>query len=160
MHRPTCMQPLVWLTNIFSCYCSEIGRPLLLKGHQNLEDPRFVTCAFSNAKLAMVISSNLGLWDEMKQIITNTQKTAFRCKWRLYFFWFYVLERYELWLFLIAANGRWGEWSDWYDCNAECQSIRVRSCDSPSPANGGRDCRSGAALEKKNCTGGLCAGKL
>ncbi|XP_071829843.1 netrin receptor UNC5B-b-like isoform X2 [Apostichopus japonicus] len=55
------------------------------------------------------------------------------------------------------TNGRWGEWSDWYDCNAECQSIRVRSCDSPSPANGGRDCRSGAALEKKNCTGGLCA---
>ncbi|PIK59899.1 netrin receptor Unc-5v1 [Apostichopus japonicus] len=57
----------------------------------------------------------------------------------------------------VYANGRWGEWSDWYDCNAECQSIRVRSCDSPSPANGGRDCRSGAALEKKNCTGGLCA---
>lgn len=55
------------------------------------------------------------------------------------------------------TDGRWGEWSDWSKtCNAECQRIRIRDCDSPAPSNGGSECEPGDRLEKKNCTGEMC----
>lgn len=61
--------------------------------------------------------------------------------------------------FISSADGRWGEWSDWSKtCNAECQRIRIRDCDSPAPSNGGSECEPGDRLEKKNCTGEMCTG--
>lgn len=57
---------------------------------------------------------------------------------------------------ICPINGGWGQWSEWKTCNAQCQSIRTRSCDNPEPSNGGRECV-GDKLEKTNCTDDLCA---
>ncbi|KAK7481081.1 hypothetical protein BaRGS_00027717, partial [Batillaria attramentaria] len=47
-----------------------------------------------------------------------------------------------------AVDGGWSEWDDWQDideCSAFCgggnkDQLRMRRCDNPAPANGGRDC--------------------
>uniref|UniRef100_A0A1I8IV08 TSP1_spondin domain-containing protein n=1 Tax=Macrostomum lignano TaxID=282301 RepID=A0A1I8IV08_9PLAT len=37
-----------------------------------------------------------------------------------------------------TVHGRWGEWSSWGICNADCVSVRQRLCNNPPPRNGGR----------------------
>lgn len=41
------------------------------------------------------------------------------------------------------VHGAWGSWSDWSSCAVSCgggETVRRRTCNSPSPANGGRLC--------------------
>ncbi|GIX85880.1 semaphorin-5B [Caerostris extrusa] len=56
------------------------------------------------------------------------------------------------------VNGEWGSWSGWFECSQVgydalgdrclCQK---RFCDSPAPANGGKDCE-GNSVHVSNCT--------
>ncbi|XP_063725815.1 uncharacterized protein LOC134853827 isoform X2 [Symsagittifera roscoffensis] len=56
---------------------------------------------------------------------------------------------------LCKQDGGWSEWSEWNACNTQCVHHRTRKCNSPSPRNGGRDCR-GDTIDHANCTGGHC----
>ena len=56
-------------------------------------------------------------------------------------------------VFLLVVHGHYGEWGAWSPCSQSCEGgvqSRQRSCDSPAPSKGGRDCE-GAALEERMC---------
>ena len=43
----------------------------------------------------------------------------------------------------VVTDGVWGTWTDVGTCSRTCgggQRVRLRHCDSPAPAFGGRDC--------------------
>ena len=56
-----------------------------------------------------------------------------------------------------AVNGGYGQWGKWSECSVTCGSKkgtrrRDRLCDSPKPANGGKDCsRLGKDTETEEC---------
>ncbi|KAL8603715.1 hypothetical protein ACOMHN_024331 [Nucella lapillus] len=53
---------------------------------------------------------------------------------------------------LCPVEGSWGAWSDFTPCSASCGpgvKRRLRSCDSPAPAYGGRHCQGSAVLSRK-----------
>ena len=56
-------------------------------------------------------------------------------------------------------HGGWGNWSDWNNCDAECDGkgtqTRTRSCNNPSPKHGGRYCK-GESSESRQCDGEPC----
>ncbi|KAK3593613.1 hypothetical protein CHS0354_025501 [Potamilus streckersoni] len=56
---------------------------------------------------------------------------------------------------ICPVHGRWSSWSSWSTCNSDCIHHRRRTCDRPSPANGGEYCP-GSDLDTINCTGGMC----
>ena len=63
--------------------------------------------------------------------------------------------------FLVTAvDGGYSEWSAFSDCNASCGSglkIRKRSCNSPEPKNGGKDCSSlGPDMDSVSCNSFPC----
>ncbi|KAL8577212.1 hypothetical protein ACOMHN_041267 [Nucella lapillus] len=58
---------------------------------------------------------------------------------------------------LCPVDGAWSPWSPWSSCSPDCRQHRTRSCDSPSPGNGGHFCPGAHNLEAANCTGGMCA---
>ncbi|KAJ7393209.1 Semaphorin-5A [Desmophyllum pertusum] len=59
---------------------------------------------------------------------------------------------------LCPEDGGYTEWSDWSGCDVTCGgglSQRYRTCNSPAPSFGGRDCAAtglGAAMESKACS--------
>ena len=58
------------------------------------------------------------------------------------------------------VDGNWGSWSSYGKCSATCGTgtqSRVRSCNNPSPSNGGRQC-SGSATETQRCLIKECPG--
>ncbi|XP_065201785.1 netrin receptor UNC5C isoform X2 [Planococcus citri] len=55
-----------------------------------------------------------------------------------------------------AVDGRWSAWSEWSECDAECKRYKRRTCDSPSPSNGGSNC-SGKDIQSASCSGGYCS---
>ena len=58
-------------------------------------------------------------------------------------------------------DGNWGAFGVWSTCSATCgggSQSRSRSCDDPSPANGGRPC-SGSAVEQRGCGQQSCPGE-
>ena len=60
-------------------------------------------------------------------------------------------------LFTIA-NGRWSEWGAWSTCSTTCGRgtwTRYRSCDNPTPANGGSYCL-GIISEMTQCYKPTC----
>ncbi|KAK3087562.1 hypothetical protein FSP39_007553 [Pinctada imbricata] len=58
-----------------------------------------------------------------------------------------------------VGDGNWGEWGEWSSCPLSCDSqniSRTRSCDSPSPLNGGKECL-GSGKETIDCLIHGCA---
>jgi leucine-rich repeat transmembrane protein FLRT len=59
------------------------------------------------------------------------------------------------------VNGEWSSWSEWSECSASCgkgKKRRTRTCDNPTPFNGGDPCI-GDSQSFVDCTS-LCPGKL
>ncbi|CAH1263786.1 HMCN1 [Branchiostoma lanceolatum] len=58
------------------------------------------------------------------------------------------------------VDGNWSLWSTWSACSLPCAGggqYRHRSCDNPSPANGGQAC-AGLGQESRSCNEQLCTG--
>lgn len=58
----------------------------------------------------------------------------------------------------LVVHGHWSEWSEWSECDALCGGgikTRNRSCSSPPPKNGGRDCY-GMTLQSQSCNSHPC----
>ena len=63
--------------------------------------------------------------------------------------------------FLYIVNGNWGSWGSWNPCTKTCVGgtrTRYRSCNNPTPVNGGSPC-SGLNYDTESCsTTILCTG--
>ena len=63
------------------------------------------------------------------------------------------------------VSGGYDEWSQWSQCSKTCgagEKTRARTCNNPSPANGGDSCTDqglGDAFETSVCNGGACPSK-
>ncbi|TNN06222.1 Hemicentin-1, partial [Schistosoma japonicum] len=57
------------------------------------------------------------------------------------------------------VSGSWSPWSPWSDCSSTCGTVgtqnRKRTCDNPTPSNGGRSCP-GQELMVRACNRGPC----
>jgi len=68
------------------------------------------------------------------------------------------LETRECNALLCPEDGGYSKWSDWSTCDVTCGGgvmQRYRTCDSPVPSNGGRDCTTkglGPTMESKACS--------
>lgn len=63
-------------------------------------------------------------------------------------------------LVLLLVDGKWSKWSEWSACSVTCGigiRSRIRTCDSPEPINGGKDC-SGDSEELEECGDEACDG--
>ncbi|XP_063406740.1 netrin receptor UNC5A-like [Mytilus trossulus] len=59
-----------------------------------------------------------------------------------------------------VIDGSWSKWTTWTDCTRRCNGglkERVRSCDNPSPINGGSHCN-GTSTEADLCNTISCSG--
>uniref|UniRef100_A0A1A8IWL5 ADAM metallopeptidase with thrombospondin type 1 motif, 2 n=1 Tax=Nothobranchius kuhntae TaxID=321403 RepID=A0A1A8IWL5_NOTKU len=59
---------------------------------------------------------------------------------------------------ILKQDGNWGSWSEYGQCSRTCGGgvqFRTRSCDNPSPANGGRTCI-GATQQFQMCNTNEC----
>lgn len=61
-----------------------------------------------------------------------------------------------------SVNGGWSKWQIQSKCSVKCgggvQTI-TRSCNKPTPANGGRDCR-GSSTQSEICNTNPCPGNF
>lgn len=65
-------------------------------------------------------------------------------------------------LFFFLVDGNWGQWSPYSVCSATCgerTKYKTRTCDTPSPANGGASCV-GDATRTAACNAVACPGIL
>ncbi|XP_029295180.1 LOW QUALITY PROTEIN: hemicentin-1 [Cottoperca gobio] len=61
----------------------------------------------------------------------------------------------------VQINGGYSNWEEWGPCTSTCgQGIqeRIRLCNNPEAANGGRSC-SGPSIDSRTCLAGLCPGE-
>ncbi|KAM3610982.1 uncharacterized protein V6R79_011806 [Siganus canaliculatus] len=61
----------------------------------------------------------------------------------------------------VQINGGYSSWEDWGPCSSTCGQgfqERIRLCNNPKPANGGRSC-SGPSVDSRKCQTGLCPGE-
>ena len=66
--------------------------------------------------------------------------------------------------YLFAVDGGWGQWTEWPDCDKECNGgyhTRTRVCDNPVPAYGGSECTSDGSKESETqpCNTDPCTGR-
>ena len=71
----------------------------------------------------------------------------------------------------ITVHGNWGAWTKFHKCSVSCgggKKLRTRSCDNPSPSNGGSQClladgsgkRSILESQTESCNDIKCEGKI
>ena len=68
--------------------------------------------------------------------------------------------KYQLTLLTFLVHGGWSCWGLWESCSTTCGEgiqARLRSCDMPLPANGGRKCP-GMNSESRKCNTSPCPG--
>ncbi|XP_059193550.1 hemicentin-1 [Centropristis striata] len=61
----------------------------------------------------------------------------------------------------VQINGGYSNWDEWGPCSSTCGQgfqERIRICNNPEPANGGRSC-SGPSIDSRKCQAGLCPGE-
>ncbi|KAK7933456.1 hypothetical protein WMY93_004352 [Mugilogobius chulae] len=61
----------------------------------------------------------------------------------------------------VQINGGYSNWEEWGPCSSTCGQgfqERIRLCNNPEPANGGRSC-SGPSIDSRKCQAGLCPGE-
>ena len=62
----------------------------------------------------------------------------------------------------LPVNGGYTEWNQWAVCSASCgggNQQRKRTCRSPEPQNGGKDCSAlGGDMETRGCNSEACPG--
>ncbi|XP_075903122.1 hemicentin-1 [Nelusetta ayraudi] len=61
----------------------------------------------------------------------------------------------------VQVNGGYSNWEEWAACSSTCGQgfqERIRLCNNPKPANGGRSC-SGPGVDSRKCQAGLCPGE-
>uniref|UniRef100_A0A8C4IV11 Hemicentin-2 n=1 Tax=Dicentrarchus labrax TaxID=13489 RepID=A0A8C4IV11_DICLA len=61
----------------------------------------------------------------------------------------------------VQINGGYSNWEEWAPCSSTCGQgfqERIRICNNPKPANGGRSC-SGPSTDSRKCQTGLCPGE-
>ncbi|XP_074526683.1 hemicentin-1 [Halichoeres trimaculatus] len=61
----------------------------------------------------------------------------------------------------VQINGGFSNWEEWGPCSSTCGQgfqERIRMCNNPEPANGGRAC-SGPSIDSRKCQTGLCPGE-
>ena len=54
---------------------------------------------------------------------------------------YFLIQLMILFLVLPPVDGGWGDWSVWSICGSDCLKTKYRSCDSPTPSNGGKGCQ-------------------
>ncbi|XP_072244443.1 hemicentin-1 [Leuresthes tenuis] len=62
----------------------------------------------------------------------------------------------------VQINGGYSDWEEWGPCSSTCgqgAQERIRLCNKPAPANGGRTC-SGPSTDSRKCQAGLCPGEV
>ncbi|XP_039476218.1 hemicentin-1 [Oreochromis aureus] len=62
----------------------------------------------------------------------------------------------------VQINGGYSSWQEWGPCSSTCGQgfqERIRLCNNPEPANGGRSC-SGPSIDSRKCQVGLCPGEV
>ena len=62
----------------------------------------------------------------------------------------------------VLVAGGWGDWSSWQSCSVSCGDgvqLRHRTCDSPYPRHGGRECL-GTDTDTRACQLTACEGQL
>ncbi|KAM9391508.1 hemicentin-1 [Pholidichthys leucotaenia] len=62
----------------------------------------------------------------------------------------------------VQISGGYSNWEEWGPCSSTCgQGVqeRIRLCNNPEPANGGRSC-SGPSIDSRKCQAGLCPGDI
>lgn len=60
---------------------------------------------------------------------------------------------FKLCIFFLVHGG-WSMWGPWSECSVTCDTgvvTRTRTCDSPRPLFGGRECE-GSAIDTRDCT--------
>ncbi|CAG2256289.1 Hemicentin-1,Coadhesin,Adhesion G protein-coupled receptor B3,Thrombospondin-1,Mucin-like protein,Adhesion G protein-coupled receptor B1 [Mytilus edulis] len=69
-----------------------------------------------------------------------------------------LLQKFDISKCTIPVDGQWGSWST-ASCSATCGNgvqYRKRTCNDPSPSNGGKDCQ-GVDNETSGCNSGECS---
>ncbi|XP_067083733.1 hemicentin-1 [Osmerus mordax] len=62
----------------------------------------------------------------------------------------------------VQIKGGYSSWEEWGPCSSTCGrgiQERIRLCNNPEPANGGRSC-DGPSMDSRKCQSGLCPGEV
>ena len=67
---------------------------------------------------------------------------------------------YVVYFSCTIVDGGWSDWDDWQPCSVTCgigTRIRQRTCNNPTPSNGGKDC-DGLPSDEQPCQNSPCRG--
>lgn len=82
--------------------------------------------------------------------------------WILFAIYIYLYIIYINNLFYDTVDGEWSNWKSWSTCSNTCGEgymMRVRSCNNPSPAYGGKECPD-TSYTLQSCNLRHCPGKI